>query len=211
MKRFLRWIGKTIGSAITIVLVLVMFPHISRLAARLMPDESGAAIKTSVILHSKLENSARLETLKVQEDGVLNYDIQAAFLGSVANINISYQYNASFGIDLSKVTMQVTGNTITFCLPPAEVLQDSLDPQEIYRDDFWYPGFSDQDYENLLEKERTARRNVYLSGESEQTLWNATVAAFEQTVSAWIAESHGSPDVQFEYIKSTEGTVSPAN
>ena len=186
MKAFFRWLAKVVGSALTIILVIVLFPHVSKLAASLLPDESGAAIKASAILSSKLENSARLETMTVEEEGVLNYDIQAALIGSVANINVSYVYEASLGIDLSKVVMKPTGNVITFILPPFEVLQDSLTPQEVYRDDYWYPGFSDADYEKLLQEERLARRNVYLNGEQQEALWSATTQAFEQTISAWL-------------------------
>lgn len=186
MKALLRWLAKIAGSALTIVLVIVMFPHISRLAAKLLPDESGAAIRTSAILASKLENSARLETLHVEEDGVLHYDIQAALIGSVASVNVSYLYEASFGIDLRRVTMQVSGNEIIFALPPTELLQDSLTPKEVYRDDFWYPGFSDADYEKLLEDERLARRDAYLT-EQKERLWNASVAAFESTISTWLS------------------------
>ncbi len=186
MKAFFRWLAKVVGSALTIILVIVLFPHVSKLAASLLPDESGAAIKASAILSSKLENSARLETMTVEEEGVLNYDIQAALIGSVANINVSYVYEASLGIDLSKVVMNPTGNVITFILPPFEVLQDSLTPQEVYRDDYWYPGFSDADYEKLLQEERLARRNVYLNGEQQEALWSATTQAFEQTISAWL-------------------------
>ncbi len=188
MKALLRWLAKIVGSAITIVLVVVIFPYVSQLAAKLMPDESGAAIKASAILASRLENSARLETMKVEEEGVLNYDIQAALLGSVANINVSYLYEASFGIDLSKVTMQASGNEIVFLLPQVELLQDSLTPNEVYRDDFWYPGFSDTDYEKLLETERFARRAAYLDGEYADQLQDATIAAFETTIAPWLKE-----------------------
>lgn len=198
MKAFLRWLGKIIGSVVTILLVIILFPHISKLAAELMPDESGAAIRTSAILASKLENSARLETLVVEEDGVLSYDIQAAFIGSVATINASYKYEASFGIDLSKVELQITGNTITFILPSPEVLQDTLTPNEVYRDDFWYPGFSDDDYEKMMENERLARRAYYLSGEQEARLWDSTVAAFEQTIASWMQDVNTNLTFQFE-------------
>lgn len=186
MKAFLRWLAKVIGSAITLVLVIVLFPYVSKLAAKLMPDESGAAIKASAILSAKLENSARLETLKVSEEGVLNYEIKPAFLPTIASIRASYQYDASFGIDLSKVTIRVDGNRLTFLLPEHELIQDSLTPVEVYRDDYWYPGFSDADYEKLMEDERLARRNVYLSGEKESVLWEATVAAFKKTIAPWL-------------------------
>lgn len=197
MKAFLRWLAKTVGSAITIVLVIVFFPYVSRFADKFMPDESGAAIKASAILATKLENSARLETLKISEDGVLNYDIRAAFIGSVGSVNVSYKYEASFGIDLRKVTMQATGNTIVITLPQPELIQDTLTPDEVYHDDFWYKGFSFKDYENLLESERLTRRSVYLEGEGKSTLWNATVAAFEETIEPWLKNVNGNLTMRY--------------
>ena len=201
MKSFFRWLGKVIGSALTIILVIVLFPHISKLAARLMPDESGAAIKASAILAQRLESSARLETLKVQEEGVLNYDIQAALIGSVANINASYVYEASFGIDLSKVLLQPSGDQLVFILPEPELIQDNLTPKEVYRDDFWFPGFSDSDYEKLMENERVARRDIYLNGEKLEQLKAATIAAFESTIQVWLQNVDAALSFQYEWIK----------
>lgn len=198
MKAFFRWLGRVIGGALTIVLVLILFPYLSKLAAKVMPDESGAAIRTSAILASKLENSTRLETLKVEEDGVLSYDIQAAFIGSVATINAKYRYEGSFGIDLRKVELRVNGDTITFVLPHPEVLQDSLTPEDVFRDDFWYPGFSDDDYEKLMENERLARREFYLSGDQEAHLWDSSVTAFEQTIAAWMEEIKANISIKYE-------------
>lgn len=202
MKAIFRWLSKILGSALTIVLVIVLFPYISTMAAKILPDESGAAIKASAILSSKLENSARLETLSIEEEGVLNYDIQAVLIGSVANINVSYVYNASFGIDLSKVNMVPAGNVITFALPPAELIQDSLTPQEVYRDDYWVPGFSDADYEKLLQEERLARRENHLNGEQKEALWNATITAFEQTIAPWLQSVNS--NLTFNYIQAAE-------
>ena len=201
MKSFFRWLGKVIGSALTIILVIVLFPHISKLAARLMPDESGAAIKASAILAQRLESSARLETLKVQEEGVLNYDIQAALIGSVANINASYVYEASFGIDLSKVLLQPSGDQLVFILPEPELIQDNLTPKEVYRDDFWFPGFSDSDYEKLMESERVARRDIYLNGEKLEQLKAATIAAFESTIQVWLQDVDAALSFQYEWTK----------
>lgn len=201
MKRFFRWLGKAIGSALTIILVIVLFPHVSKLAARLMPDESGASIKASAILAQRLESSARLETLKVQEEGVLNYDIQAALIGSVANINASYVYEASFGIDLSKVLLQPSGDQLVFILPEPELIQDSLTPKEVYRDDFWFPGFSDSDYEKLMENERVARRDVYLNGEKLEQLKAAAIAAFESTIQVWLQELNSTLSLQYEWTR----------
>ena len=192
MKAFFRWAAKVFGSALTTVLVIILFPYASRLADALLPDEGGAAIRTSAVLAAKLENSARLETLKVEEEGVLHYDIRAAFIGSVAEVNVSYRYEASFGIDLSQVTMQVMNGEIIFTLPQPTLIQDVLTPSEVHKEDFWYKGFSMEDYEKLLESERVARRDNYLSGENRQQLLDATITAFENTIAAWLKNMNAS-------------------
>ena len=203
MKTLLRWLGKIIGSALTLVLVFVLYPYISNLAERLLPDESGAAIKTSAIISAQLEESARLETLKVSEEGVLHYDIQAAFIGSVADINVKYQYNGSFGIDLRKVQMQISGNEITFQLPAPEIMQDSLTPLSSYRNDFWYPGFSDDDYTKLLEDERLSRRETHLTGENGEHLREVSQRVFENTIANWIERVNGNVVFRFERLNET--------
>ena len=203
MKAFCRWLGKIVGSAITLVLVIALFPYISQWAAKLMPDESGAAIKASAIIASRLEESARLETLRVEEDGVLHYDIQAAFIGSVAEISISYQYAASFGLDLSRVQMEVTGSEITFRMPAPELLLDAITPVESYRNDFWYPGFSDDDYNKLLEDERIQRREGYLSGENQEMLRETSWNVFEETVAGWLKNVNDSLVFHYEALAET--------
>ena len=203
MKAFCRWLGKIVGSAITLVLVIALFPYISQWAAKLMPDESGAAIKASAIIASRLEESARLETLRVEEDGVLHYDIQAAFIGSVAEISISYRYAASFGLDLSRVQMEVTGNEITFHMPAPELLLDAITPVESYRNDFWYPGFSDDDYNKLLEEERINRREVYLSGENQEMLRETSWKVFDETVAGWLKNVNDSLVFHYEALPET--------
>ena len=52
---------------------------------------------------------------------------------------IQYRYEASMGIDLKKVKMQILGNVLTLELPPVEVLADSLTPLNVERNDFWFP------------------------------------------------------------------------
>ena len=206
MKALLRWLAKVVGTALTLVLIFVMFPYVSKVASLLMPDEAGAAIKASVVIASRMEESARLETLRVEEEGVMNYDIQAAFLGSVGNVNVRYQYQAAFGIDLSKVEMVVTGDEITFRLPVPELIQDSLTPLETYRNDFWYPGFSDDDYNNLLAGERQERRDVYLVGDKAEELHRASQNVFEKTIAAWMKDIKGNIVLKFETITTPAGT-----
>ena len=202
MRSLVRWIAKVIGSAMTIVLVVVFLPHAARLIGHIMPDESGAAIKASAIIAARMKESARLETYKVEEDGVLNYDIRAAIIGTVANINVRYKYEGSFGLDLSKVQMQVADNELIFRLPNPEVIQDALTPMEAYRDDFWYPGFSDEDYAKLLEDERQTRREAHLTGDKGQQLEAVSQKMFESTIAAWIQSANANLKLRFEQLVS---------
>ena len=204
MKALLRWLARTVGGALTIVLVIVLFPHVSRLAARLLPDEAGAAIRVSAVLSSKLENSARLETLQAAETGVIAYEIKAALIGKVADISIHYDYNASFGVDLQDVQLRIDGSELVFLLPEPELIQDSLTPMDVARNDFWYPGFSDADYQKLLEDERLARRAHYLSGEGSAALWDATLKAFNETIAAWMIEIDSSLTYRCERAAAAE-------
>ena len=200
MKAFLRWIGKILGGALTLVLAIVLFPYASKWVAQVLPDESGAAIKASAIISTHMKETARLESMQVEEEGVLNYDIQAAFIGSVANINIQYQYVASFGINLDQVQMRIEDNTLTFLLPEAELILDNITPTETYRNDFWYPGFNDDDLTKLLEDERTARRNIYLNGEKVELLKKATQNAFESMVAGWLKELNANITINYEHV-----------
>lgn len=203
MKSILRWLAKIIGSVLTMILVVVLFPYASQWAVKLLPDESGTAIRASAVLASKLENSARLETLKVAEDGVIHYDIQAAFIGTVAEVNVSYKYEASFGINLNEVTMRITGNEIIFTLPQPVLIQDVLTPSEVYQNDFWYKGFTLEDYEKLLESERIARREAYLLGDARTQLWEETLAAFDKTIAAWLKDVNGNLKLTYLQAENT--------
>ncbi len=198
MKAILGWLARIVAGAITIVLVIVLLPHFSRLAAQLLPDVSGSAIKTSAVLASKLQNSARLETMTVCEEGVIDERITILGNTEIGSISVKYQYNASFGIDLQKVTMQVTGDTITFLMPEPELLQDSLTPLETYRDDFWVVNLDDNAVQKLINDERAARTNTYLMGENADALWQTTIRMFEETIGSWMKNAGNGVTLRYE-------------
>ena len=74
-------------------------------------------------------------------------------------VKINYDYDASLGIDLSKVTASVTGNTITFSLPPIEVLSDSLTPTEVQVDQVLFD--LKEDRRQALQEERINVEYLY--------------------------------------------------
>lgn len=191
MKRILKWFLGILSSALTITLVIVLFPHISRIVSRLLPDESASAIRASVILSQEFTQRATLETLRIKEEGALNYEVKAAFLGTVASITADYTYEGSFGIDLQQVTMRREGGTLVLVLPEPTLILDTLTPSDITLDKTLYPYLDENDYQRVLEEQRLACREGYLSGDKAQMLWDATTAALDETIARWLDASGG--------------------
>ena len=200
MKALLKWLGRTVGSALTLVLVIVLLPHASRLMNSILPDLSGAAVTASATLARNLQQSARLETTLVEEEGVLESSTDALFLGQVQKVTVRYTYRASLGIDLSRVQVKVTGHTITLLLPEMEVLSDSLTPADISKDDFWYP-LTEERLQTLLTKEQERCRAYYLEehAQSDQA-WADILAALEGTVSQWIALGNDWITIEYAHL-----------
>lgn len=203
MKHLLKWLAKIAGTVISVALLIIFFPYISRLAKELMPDEAGSAIRARAVLETRLSDSSRLETLLVEEDGLLEYDIKAAFIGSVAKITVSYTYKGSFGIDLQKVSVQMEDDRTLLCtLPLPELLQDDLVTKEMFADDFWYPGFTKDDYNRLLTEEQHNCREKFLNGEQYDELLRRSQAAFEKTVTSWLEETGSAPQIRCQWASS---------
>lgn len=196
MKRTGKWLAKVVGRAIGIVIVIVLLPYAARLAGRFLPDLSDRAVTASQILSQRFEESARLETMKIEEDGILSSSTNALFLGTVQQVSIHYRYEASLGVDLRKVTMVADGNRLILTLPPMELIADSLTPLSINRDDFWYP-LTDKQRQSLLDRERLACRERHLREQAEsEEAWRQTCRMFDETIAQWLV---GIPGVRISY------------
>ena len=198
MKAFLKWLGRVIGTALCLVLVIVMLPYASRWAAQIIPDLTGAAMTTSATLSRKLAQSARLECIQAEREGVLESTVDALLIGTVQSVQIAYDYHASIGIDLSKVEVRVEGSRITLALPEMEVISDSLTPTQIDRKDFWYP-LTDERREKLLQDEREACRAAELDAAKTDEGWAFVTAALENTISGWIGAESPRLTIQYEH------------
>ena len=201
MKGFLRWLKRVAATVISVILVVVLLPYASRLASAVLPDLSGAALNTSILLSHEMKSSARLETNVVVDEGIMNSTTNALFLGEVQSVTMKYTYRASVGIDLSKVQMKVRGNTITLTLPPLEILADSLTPDQMEKNDFWYP-LTEERRQKLMENELTLCRerclNEYAaSGEA----WQHTLTAMGNTVSSWLTSINSNVTIRYERSK----------
>lgn len=203
MKAIGKWLAKVLAGAATLVLAVTLLPYGAELAGLLLPDLSNRAETASQILSQRFEESARLETLKVEEQGVLTSSTSALFLGTVQQVSIRYQYEASLGIDLREVDFRTEGRTLTLILPPMEVLADSLTPLSIDRKDFWYP-LSDKQREALLEEERLScrARNLEEQGQADKT-WEQTCRMLDTTIAQWL---DGAAGVTIAYERAEEAS-----
>lgn len=204
MKRLMKWLGKLIGSALTLTLVIALLPYASRLLSAMLPDLSGAATTLSATLSRHMQESARLETSAVEEEGVMTSTTDALLLGEVQSVDVRYTYRASLGIDLRKAQLQVSGNTVTLLLPDVEVLSDSLTPEEIVRRDFWYP-LTDERLQTLLQQEQERCRAYYLAAnEANEQAWENTISALEHTIGQWIALSSSGVELHYAPLAQQE-------
>ena len=189
MKRFLKWLGKVVGTALSLVLVIIMLPYATKWIGKLLPDGSRNAITVSAVLSRQMEASSRLETAKIEDEGVISSSVDALFIGQVQNVVIQYRYEASMGIDLKKVKMQILGNVLTLELPPVEVLADSLTPINVERNDFWFP-LSEERRLKLLEDERLKCRAHYLEENQEnRDAFDYSVAAMTEWLDQLLKET----------------------
>lgn len=191
MKRIGKRLAKILASAATIVLVIIMLPYGAELAARYLPDLSHRAEVAAETLSRRFEESARLETMKIEEEGVLTSSTSALLIGKVQQVSITYRYELSLGIDLQQVTVQASGNHLTLFLPPMEVLADSLTPLTINRRDFWFP-LTDKQRNRLLENERLSCRARCLEEQTaSDEAWEQTCRMLDATVAQWLEGTAG--------------------
>lgn len=178
-----------VGTALSLVLVIIMLPYATKWIGKLLPDGSRNAITVSAVLSRQMEASSRLETAKIEDEGVISSSVDALFIGQVQNVVIQYRYEASMGIDLKKVKMQILGNVLTLELPPVEVLADSLTPLNVERNDFWFP-LSEERRLKLLEDERLKCRAHYLEENQEnRDAFDYSVAAMTEWLDQLLKET----------------------
>jgi len=185
LPRPLRFLLRIVSTALIISLVLVFLPRLTRLAGRLWPDPARTE-RVSELLSHELKDSARLETLTVDDQGVLTATVQAALIGEVQRVTMDYDYRASVGVDLTKVRLSAEDGILTLYLPPFEILSDSLTPTHVDRQDFWYP-LTEKRRAQLIEEEKASRADAILAevGSSDD-VWNRTVGTLSGLIRSWL-------------------------
>jgi len=200
MKKGRRWLMAVSVRVVAALLIVFLLPFASRWARDLFFDIQGEIRTQSQVLTRKLEASQRLETVKVDEEGVLQADTSVILLGTVGTTIIDYRYEASLGIDLKKVELRTEDDRIVFLLPELEVLTDSIEALKVDKQNFWSRAI-EKSTEQLLSEKREACRRYYLEeNEHSPETWANTVKALENTVCQWL-EGTGERHYEFEFVK----------
>lgn len=185
LPRLLRFPLRILSTALVITLVLVFLPRLTRLAGRLWPDPARTE-RVSEILRHELSQSARLETLTVDDSGVLTATVQAALIGEVQRVTIEYDYHAGIGVDLKKAALSAEDGVLVLTLPDFELLGDSLTPTSVDRQDFWYP-LTEKRRDQLLSEERSKRAAAALEeARTSEKVRRDTLSSLEELISSWL-------------------------
>ena len=185
LPRPLRSLVRIVTAALILALALVFLPHLTRWAGRLWPDPVRTE-RAGIVLRHELNQSARLETLTVDDEGSMTSTVQAALIGEVQRVTIQYDYHASIGVDLEKAEVTAENGVLNLILPPLEILSDSLTPTQVDRQDFWYP-LTEKRRSQLLEEERASRASAVLQeARTSESLRRETVSRLEKLVASWL-------------------------
>ena len=180
-----RFLIRMVSTAMILALTIAFLPYVTRWAGQLWPDPSRTE-RVSEILRHELKESARLETMTVDDDGVLTATVQAALIGEVQRVTIEYTYHASIGVDLEQVRVTAEGGTVALKLPAMEILSDSLTPTHIDRQDFWYP-LTEKRRDQLLSEEREKRARAALAdARNNPEIRKKMTEKLQRLIQSWI-------------------------
>ena len=180
-----RFLIRMVSTAMILALTIAFLPYVTRWAGQLWPDPSRTE-RVSEILRHELKESARLETMTVDDDGVLTATVQAALIGEVQRVTIEYTYHASIGVDLEQVRVTAEGGTVALKLPAMEILSDSLTPTHIDRQDFWYP-LTEKRRDQLLSEEREKRAQAALAdARNNPEIRKKMTEKLQRLIQSWI-------------------------
>ena len=196
----LRWLGRVTATVAAIYLAILLFPWAARGLFGIWPD-AGRARLVSETLSRELASSSRLETLTIDEQGVIGSTL-SVFFGDVQRVTIYYDYHASLGIDLSEVTVTAEGNEVVLYLPPMLLLSDSLTPTETVKWDV-LAGLSEKRRQKLMDDERQSRREAALETAASEEGWTRTCEVLRNLCTEWVSGLDA--DVSFRFAPKDEG------
>lgn len=91
---------------------------------------------TSSVVEEQLQSARELTTLKYKYTNVGSFENQSEFYGitiplTLKKFIVSYDGEINAGVNLEDANINVSGNTISITLPPAEILSHEIDEESL--------------------------------------------------------------------------------
>ena len=190
-RRLIKRIKRSIRLAVLVGLIalgIVYWGPLSRLLSSLLLGVDYQA--SAQLISHQLEEVGELVTLRAIDNGVLNGELKAKFLGTVSQVTVPYQYEIGMGIKLEDVVLTPGENDLTVSVPPAQVLYDSFqvtgepETKDILRQ------ASQARYQKLQNAQHEECRQQYLSDqESMQSAWKSACDQLRALFSQWTGKA----------------------
>lgn len=162
-------------------------------------------VQALTILTHKLEDASMLVTQTVTETGIISNEIMMSETEVAAGVYIDYTYEASFGVDLSKTTIEIKDSKIIMHLPEM-IFYDSIRMDAIERKtgaSTWIQ-HSDEEVQALLDARKVECRNSYLTGDYLVELRAASERAVDKTIAEWIKEIDSGITIEYRWPDQAE-------
>lgn len=196
MKTIKKLLIKLLSIAIVIFLIITFWPSIRSWLAGMLPNSQFE--HTSTQLSHTMESKGDLVIATYTDTGVAYAKKDAALIGTVAEVNVPYQYEINFGFPLSEVTLTATEKGITVKIPPIRVLSENFSVTgEVKKNDFWRL-IDENSYQRIINDQAAACLAQYTANDAYATdLWNAACKALTTSLCEW----SGDADLPLTYVK----------
>lgn len=189
MKKIRKHLVKLICLTAVLFLLFTFWPSIRTFIARIIPGNRFE--QASVLLTHTMQSKGDLVVATYTDTGIAYAKKEAFLVGTVAEMNIPYQYDIHFGFPLSEVVLTPTDDGISVYIPPIRMLSDSFTvTSDVSKNDFWQL-LNENSYQQIINRQTEACRNSYLnSNEYRQETWDAACKALSSSLREWSGDEN---------------------
>lgn len=198
MKKVKKLLLRLLCIAVIVFLAVTFWPSIHSWFSGLLPVNRFH--QASIRLTHTMESKGDLLVATYTDTGIAYAKKDAFLLGTVAEVNIPYQYEIHFGFPLSEVKLTATENGISVQIPPIRMLSDTLTVTgDVTKNDFWRL-MDENSYQQIINNQAEACRNHYLnSSEYRLETQSAACKALSESLREWSGD-HDLP-LTFEHTE----------
>ena len=115
---------------------------------------------TTTSIQEQLSNSSELATAKLEYRGLVRYENGDIDFINKKGFTMVYDAEVRAGVDLAQASVDVSGRTVTVCLPQAQLLGIEIDPNSIEFYDSTFALFNWENKQDTAEALKTAQTDA---------------------------------------------------